>query len=75
MMIEKSIEELRKTLKSNYIDYQDLYNFLYENVGKFNSPGDGIILIGEHLFRDSKVAIKEINFMHMYFQMLKNKVI
>lgn len=75
MMIEKDVESLRKALKSNHIEYAEFYNFLYENVGSFTSPGDAIILIGEHLYRDDKVAIKEINFMHMYFQMLKNGVL
>lgn len=65
------IEEIRKTLRSNYINYPDLYKFLFENVGEFSSPGDTVIDIGEHLYRDSMVAIKEINFMSMVMKILK----
>jgi DNA polymerase III delta prime subunit len=74
-MLELNFDEVRKILKSSYIDYTELYNFLYEKVGKFKSPGDAVINIAEHLYRDDKVAIKEINFMHMFFNMMKNGVI
>ena len=72
---KKDIETVRKTLKSNYIDYPDLYSYLYENVGEFNSPGDAILSIGQHLMWDSTVAIKEINFMHMVIEMMKKGVV
>jgi len=72
MMKDKDLEGVRKHLKSNAIDYIGLYSYLFDNVGEFDSPGDAIIEIGEHLYRNSNVAIKEINFMCMFMKMLKN---
>ena len=68
---EKDIELVRKELRSSMIDYSDLYNYLYENVGEFKNPGDMIILISEHLYRDFSVSIKEINFIGMIVKALK----
>lgn len=65
------IEEIRKELRSSAISYPDLYSFLYENVGKFKSPGDMILLISEYLYRDNFISIKEINFMGMVVSALK----
>ena len=70
-----NLEGLRKTLKSNVIDYAGLYEFLFENVGDFSSPGDAIIEIGEHLYRNDSMAIKEINFIHMIIKMMKGRMI
>jgi DNA polymerase III delta prime subunit len=75
LMLKSDIENVRKELKSNYIDYPDLYKFLYENAGEFKEPGGAIILIGEHLNRNTFYPIKEINFMHMFVQMMLQKVI
>jgi len=74
-VISKDLEKLRSTLRSYTIDYEGLYSYLFDNVGEFKSPGDAIIEIGEHLYRNSFVAIKEINFMHMVVSMMKNGVI
>lgn len=74
MMKEADIEQIRKTLRSEGVDYPALYNYLYEKAPETNAPGDFVIAIGEYLYRDSFVAIKEINFMAFYFEMLKKKV-
>jgi len=75
MIKNKNIEGVRKALKSNYIDYVELYKYLYENVGEFKEPGGAILLIGQHLVWDGIVAIKEINFMHMVIEMVWEKII
>ena len=74
-IIKKDIESVRKVLKSNYIDYPDLYTYLYENVGEFKSPGDAILSIGDHLRYNSSHTIKEINFVHMVVGMIKGGVV
>jgi replication factor C small subunit len=75
LMLKQDVENARKELKSNYIDYPDLYKYLYENAGEFKEPGGAIILIGEHLNRNTFYPIKEINFMHMFVQMIFQKVV
>lgn len=72
---KQDIENVRKELKSNYIDYPDLYNYLYDNAGEFKEPGAAILMIGEHLYRDINYPIKEINFMRMVVDMIFNKVV
>jgi len=74
-MLKQDVENVRKELKSNYIDYPDLYKFLYENAGEFKEPGGAILLVGEHLHRNTFYPIKEINFMHMFVQMIFQKVV
>lgn len=74
-MLRQDVENVRKELKSNYIDYPDLYKFLYENAGEFKEPGGAILLVGEHLHRNTFYPIKEINFMHMFVQMIFQKVV
>ena len=69
------IEMVRKLLRSNYINYPSLYEYLYNNCGDFKEPGGVILLVGEHLVYDSKIAIKEINFMHMVASMIFQKVV
>jgi len=71
-MKKQDIEDVRRILRSNTIDYVSLYQHLFDNIGEFKSPGDAILLIGEHLYRDGLIAIKEINFMTMFVLMLKN---
>jgi replication factor C small subunit len=75
MMKKSDIEGVRKFLRSNTIDYIGLYEYLFENVGEFKSPGDAIIEIGEHLYRNDSMAIKEINFVHMFVKMMKGNMI
>jgi DNA polymerase III delta prime subunit len=75
LILKQDIEEVRRELKSNYIDYPELYRYLYENAGEFKEPGAAILMIGEHLYRDSTIAIKEVNFMRMVVEMIFNKVV
>jgi DNA polymerase III delta prime subunit len=74
MMINKDVDGVREELKSNYIPYPELYGYLYENAGKFKKP-NSVIMIGEALRWDSLVAIKEVNFMAMYCDMIVNGVV
>ena len=74
-MKSHEIDEIRKILRSEGIDYPELFNFLYEKAPETKSPGDFIISIGEYLYRDSSVAIKEINFMAFYFEMMKKGIL
>lgn len=71
---------VRTILKSNQVDYTSLYKYIYDAMmnsddAVFGNDAVAILLIGEHSYRDTLVAIKEINFMHMYFEMLKGGVI
>lgn len=75
LMLKKDMDGVREELKSNYIPYPELYQFLYENAGEFGQPGGAILLIGKALRWDTTVAIKEINFMEMFVDMLYEKVI
>ena len=70
-MKSSDIDGIRKLLKSNIINYPELYQYLFDEVGEFKSPGDMIIDIGEALYRDSIIAIKEINFMAFTLKGLK----
>ena len=74
-MKAKDPNKLREVLRSNAVRYPDLYEYLYNNIGEFNDVGNAVILIGEHLYRDSTVSIKEINFMSFVMKMIKDKVI
>lgn len=71
-MMKGDLESIRKVLRSNYINYTELYKSLYESVGDFKLPGDVILGVGEHLYRDGRVANKEINFMHMVVGLMKD---
>ena len=72
-------ESVRKILKSSTIFYPQLYEFLYKKIMDedkvFKDDAEAILLIAEHSYRDNVVAIKEINFMHMIFEMLKKGVL
>lgn len=74
-IITKNIENVRQILKSNYIDYIELYEYLFENAGEFKEPGGAIMLVGEHFHRNGISDIKEINFMHMVVEMIYGKVV
>lgn len=74
-MKNKDIDDIRRTLRSEGVDYTELYNYLYERAPEVKSPGDFIISIGEYMYKDSFVAIKEINFMAFFFEMMKKGVI
>lgn len=72
-------DKVRTVLKSNQLDYAGLYTYLYDaimtNDEVFKKDAQAIIDIGEHCYRDNIVAIKEVNFMHMYFKMLSEGVV
>jgi len=74
-MMEKDLDTVRELIKNNFISYEELYIFLYENVGIFQQPGMAILLIGKYLYKNVTVAIKEINFMAFFMEMIINKVI
>ena len=74
-MMKQDVEEVRTLLRSNYIDYTNLYYYLYENAGEFPEPGGAVLRIGKALRWDSMVAIREVNFMEMFFDMLYGKII
>jgi len=71
MIKSADVEGIRKSLRSNAINYPDLFQYLFNEVGVFKSPGDAIIMISEHLYRDSIISIKEINFMSLVVQLIK----
>jgi len=72
---EKDINDVRELLRNNNIIYSDLYAMLYDNIDKFNSPGDAIILLSKYVYQDKFVAINELNFMAMIMEMIKNGII
>lgn len=74
-MLVQDVESIRNLLRSNFVDYDQLYEYLYENLGEFSSPGGAILEIGDHARWSKDVANKEINFMHMVFKMIWGKVI
>jgi DNA polymerase III delta prime subunit len=69
------LNEIRRILRSNAVNYSDLYNFLFSSIDEFKSPGDMIIEIGDALYRDSFFSIKEINFMRFIARCIKEKYI
>lgn len=75
LILKKDIESVREELKSNYIPYPDLYEYLYNNANRFKKQGSAILSIGEHLYRDISFPIKEINFMRMIIEFIKDGVI
>lgn len=74
-MTKKDVEGIRKIIRSNVINYTELYKYLFDNAGEFKSPGNAILAIGEAHRWDGMVSIKEINFMHMVFKMISEGVI
>lgn len=75
LILKGELEDVREELKSNYIPYPELYQYMYERAGEFKQPGAAILDIGEALWRDTTISIKEINFIRMVVNMLYNKVI
>ena len=75
LLFENDFDNVRKELKSNYIPYPELYQYLYDNAEEFKQPAGAILLIGEALRWDTTVAIKEVNFMAMMVDMILKKVI
>ena len=75
LILTQDLESIIQELKSNYIPYPELYEYMYERAGEFKEPGAAILLIGKHLFQDNFVGIKEINFISMIVDMIYSKVI
>jgi len=79
-MLSKDPGILRKTLRSNPVDYTRLYSYLYNKI--MDSEGDifrndmtAILTITEGAYRNDIVSIPEISFMNMYFKLLKGNAI
>ena len=75
LILNKDVNKIRTMLRSNYIDYVSLYEFLFNNVDKFGSPGGAILEIGDHIRWNNEVANKEINFIHMVVNMIYQKIV
>lgn len=69
------IPKVRGILRNNYIPYDELYGYFYNNVEKFEEPALAIMSIGKHLHWNSTIAIKEVCFMRMVVQMLNTGVV
>lgn len=69
------LDEIRKILRSNAVNYTELYSYLFDQAGDFKSPGDAILSIGEYLYRDGIISIKEINFMAFVVDVMKRGII
>ena len=72
---KKDLDEIRIMLRGNAIEYVELYQFLYNNLDKFESAAIAILIIGEYMYRNSLVAIPEINFMCMCAELIMKKAI
>jgi len=75
LAIKQNVEELRKELRANYVDYPDLFYYFYDNAGEFKKPGNAILEIGEHLYRHFRYPIPEINFMRMVMSMIYQQIV
>jgi len=76
--ITQDIDAMRKILRTYQIPYDELYEYLFENLPGHNSvksPGDVIIDIAEAMYRDYFVINKEINFIGMVFRLYQKGVI
>ena len=75
LTLKKDFNEIRKNLNNKTVNYNELYEYMFENADKFKNPGEAIILIGEHLHRNNQTPVFEINFITMIMKMLKTGVI
>ncbi len=73
--------QVRKTVRSNPIDYTRLYDYLYNTIMDndqddiFKNDAQAMMLISEYAYRDGFVAIKELNFMGMVFKFLMEGIL
>lgn len=72
-MLAKNVDKTRQMLRDNWILYPQLYDYLYDNSNLFPSMGGAILKIGESI--KNTTLNDEINFMHMYMEMLRDGVI
>jgi len=74
-MLEKDMDKVRTLLRENWILYEQLYEYLFENFKRFSSPGGAILKIAEGLKFNKAALNQEINFMNMFVTMIWEKVI
>lgn len=72
---KKDLDGVRILLRGNTIDYIELYQFLYNNIDKFENGAAAILTIGEYMYRHSLVAIPEINFMTMIADLIMKRAV
>jgi len=65
------LDNIRKILRSNTINYTELYQYFFDEAGRLKSPGDALIEIADALYRDSIISIKEINFIGCVLKLMK----
>lgn len=75
LALQRDLESVREELKSNYVPYPELYEYFYNNAGDLKNPVEGLLSIGEHLYRDINFPIKEINFMRMLVEFIAKGVV
>jgi DNA polymerase III delta prime subunit len=71
-MLKKDVNGTRKLLRDNWILYPQLFDYLYDNSNQFPSQGGAILKIGDHL---GQTMNDEINFMHMFMEMIRDNVV
>ena len=71
-MLKKDVNGVRKQLRDNWILYPQLLDYLYENSNQFPSQGGAILKIGDHL---GQTLNEEVNFMHMFMEMIRDNVV
>lgn len=78
-MIQGNPDTVRTLLKSHAIDYTSLYTFIHEAImvedKVFTKDAEAIVHVGTAMRWDGICAIREINFMTMLFEMLKDGTI
>ena len=79
-MLKSDLDNIRKELRSNSIDYTALYRFLYDRLMDskeqvFTNDAGAIILIAEHAYRDSNCGISELNYIQMVCKMMAEGII
>jgi len=79
-MLSKDPSVLRKTLRSNPVDYTRLFDYLYNKIldaesDIFKNDMIAILTITEGAYRNDIVSIPEISFMNTYLKLLKSDAI
>lgn len=70
---DSSIEKIRKSLRSNYIDYIELYEMIYLRIDGFENPGNIMLKLGDAVRAHNFVALPEINFMAFVVEVLNGR--
>lgn len=66
-----SLESIRSILRSNKLDYNQLYTHIFDNITKLKNPVNAILTIGEAIRWHNIVALPEINAMTCFMKLLK----